>query len=178
MHCFIYVLSQIRKTPSRANDNFVFPYVYRCWLSRTPFYVSFLAPVAIVVIGNSIIFAMVIRQICGMSSKKLNKSETASLSQQFRGVAGVFILLGLSWIFAIFAIDDARLAFQYLFTIFNSLQGLFIFIFYCLMKRDIQKKLFCCESHSFPSSSSQKSSRGESDHTNNSMLVLCKSKIT
>ncbi|XP_064618167.1 adhesion G-protein coupled receptor G6-like isoform X2 [Liolophura sinensis] len=133
---------------SLANDKL-------CWLNRVAFYVTFLAPVGIVLIGNSIIFAMVVRQICGLSSKKLNKSETVSLSQQFRGVAGVFILLGLTWIFAIFAIGDASPAFQYLFTIFNSLQGLFIFIFFCLMKRDIQKRMFCCDSQSFPSSSSR-----------------------
>jgi hypothetical protein len=43
-------------------------------------------------------------------------------SQQLRGVVGVAILLGLTWAFAIFAIDQASVAFYYLFAIFNSLQ--------------------------------------------------------
>ena len=37
-------------------------------------------------------------------------------------------LPGLSWVFAFFAIEDARVVFQYLFTITTSLQGLLIFL--------------------------------------------------
>jgi hypothetical protein len=57
------------------------------------------------------------------------------------------VLLGLTWAFAIFAIGNGGIIFQYLFTIFNSLQGLFICIFYCVLKTDAQqawkKKLGC-----------------------------------
>ena len=40
----------------------------------------------------------------------------------YRGIVGVAILLGLTWIFAVFAIDQASVVFYYLFAIFNSLQ--------------------------------------------------------
>ncbi|XP_066913182.1 adhesion G-protein coupled receptor G2-like, partial [Clytia hemisphaerica] len=38
-------------------------------------------------------------------------------------------LLGLTWIFGLLAVGETRLVFQYLFCIFNSLQGAFIFYF-------------------------------------------------
>ncbi|XP_070567270.1 adhesion G-protein coupled receptor G2-like [Ptychodera flava] len=56
------------------------------------------------------------------------------------------VLLGLTWAFAIFAVGEASLLFNYLFAIFNSLQGLFIFVFHCAMKKEVRKgwkKKFC-----------------------------------
>ena len=49
------------------------------------------------------------------------------------------ILLGLTWLFGIFAIGDLRLTFQWLFCITNSTQGLFLFIFHTVRNPDIQK---------------------------------------
>ena len=46
------------------------------------------------------------------------------------------VLFGLTWVFAAFTVNDASIAFQFLFAIFNSLQGFFIFLFYCVVSRD------------------------------------------
>ena len=55
------------------------------------------------------------------------------------------VLLGLTWIFGILAIDDAKLPIQYLFCIFNSLQGMFVFIFFVILparkKQQLRKHL-------------------------------------
>ncbi|XP_036355555.1 adhesion G-protein coupled receptor G2-like [Octopus sinensis] len=45
-------------------------------------------------------------------------------------------LLGFTWVFAFFAVSRATKVFDYLFSIFNTLQGMFIFTFYCLYKKD------------------------------------------
>lgn len=45
-----------------------------------------------------------------------------STVQRLRGAIGVVFLLGLSWLFAIFAIGQASVAFYYLFAVFNSMQ--------------------------------------------------------
>lgn len=74
------------------------------------------------------------------SSKKITKSDNkSSISQRLKGAIALIVLLGLTWAFAIFSIDGGGIVFQYLFTIFNSLQGLFIFIFYCLLKTEAQQ---------------------------------------
>ncbi|XP_062597425.1 adhesion G-protein coupled receptor G2-like isoform X2 [Saccostrea cucullata] len=117
-----------------------------CWLNPIPFYAAFLAPVAIIMIINFIVFAMVLRQLLGAATKNLNKTDSTKTSSRLRGAVTLVIMLGLTWVFAILAIDGGAPVFQYLFTIFNSLQGLFIFVFHCLLKTDAQKawKRACC----------------------------------
>ncbi|CAL1538527.1 unnamed protein product [Lymnaea stagnalis] len=107
-----------------------------CWIHNPAFYGAFVGPVCVILLINCMAFGLVVRQLMSMSSTKLNKTDRNSTIQRLRGAVGVVILLGLSWIFAIFAIDQASVVFYYLFAIFNSLQGLFIFIFYCLLKKD------------------------------------------
>ena len=51
------------------------------------------------------------------------------------------ILLGLTWLFGILALDDAKLVFQYLFCIFNALQGFFVFLFFCVLPHGTRKHL-------------------------------------
>lgn len=117
-----------------------------CWLNPVPFYAAFLAPVAIIIIINFIVFFMVLRQLWGASTKNLNKTDSTKTSSRLRGAVTLVIMLGLTWVFAILAIDGGAPVFQYLFTVFNSLQGLFIFVFHCLLKTDAQKawKKACC----------------------------------
>ncbi|XP_048769035.2 adhesion G-protein coupled receptor G2-like isoform X2 [Ostrea edulis] len=117
-----------------------------CWLNPIPFYASFLAPVALIIIINFIVFIMVLRQLMGAATKNIDKSDRSKTSSRLRGAVTLVIMLGLTWVFAILAIDGGAPVFQYLFTIFNSLQGLFIFVFHCLLKTDAQKawKRTCC----------------------------------
>ncbi|KAL8588189.1 hypothetical protein ACOMHN_063585 [Nucella lapillus] len=109
-----------------------------CWLKTVPFYAAFVGPVGVILFINFTVFALVLRQILGLSSERKTKrtTDTFSVTQQLRGATGVAILLGLTWIFAIFAIGSASVPLYYLFAIFNTLQGVWIFVFYCLMKRE------------------------------------------
>ncbi|XP_033740678.1 adhesion G-protein coupled receptor G6-like isoform X2 [Pecten maximus] len=119
-----------------------------CWLDAIPFYGAFLAPVLLVLILNTIAFVMVTRQLFGMSSRKITKSDKSSTVSRLRGAVGVVILLGLTWLFAIFAVrGTGGIIVQYLFTILNSLQGLFVFIFYCFLHKEARKNWArtCCD---------------------------------
>ena len=62
-------------------------------------------------------------------------------------IGGVMSLFGLTWLFAILTISvpGLREIFQILFTIFNSFQGFFIFLFFCVLNkeaRDSWRELF------------------------------------
>lgn len=119
-----------------------------CWLKDLAFYIAFVGPVGLILVINFLAFGLVLRQILGLAGRKLNKSDSFSVAQRLRGAVGVAILLGLTWIFALFAIDRASVVFYYLFAIFNSLQGLWIFVFYCLLKKEARsawrRALPCC----------------------------------
>nr|KAG5699357.1 hypothetical protein BaRGS_008265 [Batillaria attramentaria] len=93
-----------------------------CWLKGVAFYAAFVAPVCLILLLNFIAFALVLRTILGLSGRKLNKSDSFTTAQQLRGAIGVVILLGLTWVFGVLAIDQASVVFYYLFAIFNSLQ--------------------------------------------------------
>ena len=62
-------------------------------------------------------------------------------------IMGLMALFGLTWVFAAFTVSDASTAFQFLFAIFNSLQGFFIFLFFCVFGkegRELWLKVLCC----------------------------------
>lgn len=56
-----------------------------------------------------------------------------------QGALAIEVLLGLTWVFGYFFINKETVAVAYIFTILNSLQGLFIFIFHCAMNRKVKK---------------------------------------
>ena len=49
-----------------------------------------------------------------------------------RGAAVLMFLLGLTWTFGLLYLNIQTIVWAYVFTAFNSLQGLFIFLFHCV----------------------------------------------
>lgn len=56
-----------------------------------------------------------------------------------KGAVLLLPLLGLTWTFGLLAVNSETIVFQYLFTIFNSLQGCFVFIFHCIMNSEVRQ---------------------------------------
>ena len=101
-----------------------------------PFFIAVAGPVILILIQNLIVLVLVLRGIAQSREKKKAKQE------KFASVRIAFacsVLLGTTWIFGVLAIGDLRDIFQWLFCIFNSLQGFFIFIFYCLRNAEARK---------------------------------------
>ncbi|KAL8572517.1 hypothetical protein ACOMHN_019556 [Nucella lapillus] len=59
-----------------------------------------------------------------------------------KGAVVLVVLLGLTWVFGILYLDNLyhTLVFSYIFTVLNTLQGLFIFFFHCLLNDKVQKE--------------------------------------
>uniref|UniRef100_A0A8C9X5B3 Si:ch1073-186i23.1 n=1 Tax=Sander lucioperca TaxID=283035 RepID=A0A8C9X5B3_SANLU len=53
-------------------------------------------------------------------------------------------LMGLTWSFGLFFLNESSIVMAYLFTIFNTLQGMFIFIFHCLLQKKVRKEYSKC----------------------------------
>ena len=83
----------------------------------------------------------------GTKEKAVDKK---SIIRLMISIGGVMFLFGLTWLFAILTFQSTqgvRDTFLILFTVFNSLQGFFIFMFICVISsdaRDEWKKVFKC----------------------------------
>ncbi|XP_072536592.1 adhesion G-protein coupled receptor G6 isoform X7 [Salminus brasiliensis] len=119
-----------------------------CWIrSKVVFYVTCVAYFSIIFLMNVAMFIVVMMQICGRNGKRTNRTLREEVLRNLRSVVSLTFLLGMTWGFAFFAWGPVNLAFMYLFSIFNSLQGLFIFIFHCALKENVQKqwrRYLCC----------------------------------
>ncbi|XP_028418096.1 adhesion G-protein coupled receptor G6-like [Dendronephthya gigantea] len=111
-----------------------------CRLHGVPFIVAFLTPTALIIVGNIVAFCFIIRSMVTSGAKVTSDKKTTGYQQARRGIA-IMVLLGLTWLFGILAIGDAKLVFQYLFCIFNTLQGLFVFIFFVVLPTGTRRQL-------------------------------------
>nr|XP_046147572.1 adhesion G-protein coupled receptor G6 isoform X15 [Oncorhynchus gorbuscha] len=112
-----------------------------CWIrSQVVFYVTCVGYFSVLFLLNVAMFIVVMIQICGRNGKRSNHTLREEVLRNLRSVISLTFLLGMTWGFAFFAWGPVNLAFMYLFSIFNSLQGLFIFIFHCALKENVQKQ--------------------------------------
>ncbi|XP_036270168.1 adhesion G-protein coupled receptor G6 isoform X3 [Pipistrellus kuhlii] len=119
-----------------------------CWIQDpVVFYVTCAGYFGIMFLLNVAMFIVVMVQICGRNGKRSNRTLREEVLRNMRSVVSLTFLLGMTWGFAFFAWGPLYIPFTYLFSIFNSLQGLFIFIFHCAMKENVQKQWrrhLCC----------------------------------
>uniref|UniRef100_A0A286XEE8 Adhesion G-protein coupled receptor G6 n=1 Tax=Cavia porcellus TaxID=10141 RepID=A0A286XEE8_CAVPO len=119
-----------------------------CWIQDpVVFYVTCAGYFGVMFFLNVAMFIVVMVQICGRNGKRSNRTLREEVLRNLRSVVSLTFLLGMTWGFAFFAWGPLNIPFMYLFSIFNSLQGLFIFIFHCAMKENVQKQWrrhLCC----------------------------------
>lgn len=97
---------------------------HSCWLKNDiAFYVAVVAYFCVIFLFNLIMFIVVLIQLCRIKRQNPHNALHRTTLQDARSVAGLTILLGLTWGFAFFAWGPLNLPFMYLFAIFNSLQG-------------------------------------------------------
>ncbi|KAI8490097.1 hypothetical protein Bbelb_321670 [Branchiostoma belcheri] len=127
-----------------------------CWLAQVPLQYAFLLPAGLIMTFNIAVFSIVMYRLINREKKQKkltggqkNEADHQWVTRQLRRAFSIMVLFGLTWVFGFFfVIDDntARTVFAYLFCICNTLQGLFIFIFHCVMREDVQKwrrEFFC-----------------------------------
>ncbi|KAG5268070.1 hypothetical protein AALO_G00207910 [Alosa alosa] len=119
-----------------------------CWFRNDiAFYVGVVAYFCLVFVLNMSMFVVVMVQLNRVKRQNPQNNQHRSHLQDLRSIAGLTFLLGLTWGFAFFAWGPVNLAFMYLFAIFNSLQGFFIFVFHCALKDNVRRQwriYLCC----------------------------------
>ncbi|XP_008578143.1 PREDICTED: G-protein coupled receptor 64 isoform X5 [Galeopterus variegatus] len=136
-----YGLGSYGKFPNGSPDDF-------CWInSNTVFYITVVGYFCVIFLVNVSMFIVVLVQLCRIKKKKQLGAQRKTSIQDLRSIAGLTFLLGITWGFAFFAWGPVNITFVYLFAIFNTLQGFFIFIFYCVAKDNVRKqwrRYLCC----------------------------------
>ncbi|ESN94800.1 hypothetical protein HELRODRAFT_180146 [Helobdella robusta] len=112
-----------------------------CWLAKEAFYFAFLLPLALVILANTCMFVMIIKGISCDRPKGMitNQSQSQLVWLQVQVALCCFVIMGLTWTFAFFAYGKASVVMYFLFAIFNSLQGLFIFLLFNLREKLVRQ---------------------------------------
>ena len=113
------------------------------------FFGAFLGPIVLVIVFNTVIFALVIRIIVKQNLEKnkrirdkylLTKMEVFKLTLS---IWGLMLLFGLTWLISIFTFvstnRDASFALQFIFAFFNALQGFWIFFFLVVLNSEARQ---------------------------------------
>uniref|UniRef100_A0A8D2KSL9 Uncharacterized protein n=1 Tax=Varanus komodoensis TaxID=61221 RepID=A0A8D2KSL9_VARKO len=131
MYVFGYGIPAMIVAISAAINPSAYGTSFHCWLSpEKGFNWSFLGPVcAIIVVSND--------QFSFCKNNKMNGFYLfICLLLTFKAIAHVFIL-GMTWFLGLFQFGTAAVVMAYLFTIFNSVQGFFIFLVHCLLNKKV-----------------------------------------
>ncbi|XP_035888261.1 adhesion G protein-coupled receptor E2-like [Phyllostomus discolor] len=122
------------------------PHLYgtaaRCWLHpEKGFMWGFLGPVCAIISVNLAFFLMTLwilkSKLSSLNTDVSTLQNTKMLT--FKAMAQLFIL-GCTWCLGILQVGPAAQAMAYLFTIINSLQGVFIFLVYCLLSQQVREQ--------------------------------------
>ena len=110
--------------------------LHSCFLSQIGTLIgTFLVPIFLILVINVVIFIWVITVVIRHAREKAARTDKAMNKKQILrmtiSISGVLFLFGLSRLFFVFtfSVSGLRETFQILFTVFNSLQGFFVFAF-------------------------------------------------
>lgn len=113
---------------------FLYFFSSSCWLKNDiAFYVAVVAYFCIIFVLNLSMFVVVMVHLRRIKRQNPHNNQYRSSLHDLRSIAGLTFLLGLTWGFAFFAWGPVKLAFMYLFSILNSLQGEKQYYIICFM---------------------------------------------
>ncbi|XP_046863918.1 neurogenic locus notch homolog protein 1-like isoform X8 [Xenia sp. Carnegie-2017] len=109
-----------------------------CWLSvESKLILAFIVPASLVITANTVVLFMVIYKV--LNSHKVRQQENLQkVKTGLKATIVVLPLLGLTWLFGLMTFNRETIVFRYLFAIFNSAQGIFIFLFHCVLNKQMR----------------------------------------
>ena len=132
------VLFTLKCTITMFNLMFTSP-ISSCRAQSWPFYFGLIVPFGLIYIFNVAIFIIIISSMIrrtNLQKNIANGDKHKKLKENFWITVGLTILLGVSWVFGMLATaglpNYIRIPFDIVFTVLASLQGVFVFLFYCV----------------------------------------------
>ncbi|XP_065916119.1 uncharacterized protein [Dysidea avara] len=120
-----------------------------CWISTDDGTIwAFAGPMLLIVTVNTVILFMVFYVLYKTKSQKM-RADTAKriavVKSLLKATVVLLPLLGLTWVFGLLAVNKNTSVFAWLFTVLNSLQGLFLLSFHVIRNDKVRariKKIF------------------------------------
>lgn len=87
-----------------------------------------------------VVIVVLVRHTRNSLARKKESLNTKTVLRIMTSLIGVMFLFGLTWLFGALTIrvQGVRLASQLLFAIFSSFQGFFIFVFFCVLSKEVR----------------------------------------
>ncbi|XP_028251689.1 adhesion G-protein coupled receptor G2-like [Parambassis ranga] len=102
-----------------------------CWISDAALHQGVnVGYYAVVFAFTFSIFIVTVRQITFFPSAKEKVQGCSTTKTNYFSIVGLFLLLGITWAFAFFSHGPLLIPSYYIFTILNTFQGFFLFIYY------------------------------------------------
>ncbi|XP_033007620.1 adhesion G protein-coupled receptor L2 isoform X13 [Lacerta agilis] len=131
-----------------------------CWLKVDNYFIwSFIGPVTFIILLNIIFLVITLYKMVKHSNtlkpdssrlENINYEDNKPFIKSWAlGAFALLCLLGLTWSFGLLYVNDETIVMAYLFTVFNSFQGMFIFIFHCALQKKVRKEYGKCFRHSY-----------------------------
>ncbi|XP_032382303.1 adhesion G protein-coupled receptor L4 [Etheostoma spectabile] len=115
-----------------------------CWLSTENHFIwSFIGPACLIILVNLLAFGVIIYKVYRHTAvKRPEISHYENIRSCARGALALLFVLGATWTLGVLHILNETTLTAYLFTIANAFQGMFIFIFLCVLSRKIQEEYY------------------------------------
>ncbi|XP_064200988.1 adhesion G protein-coupled receptor L3-like isoform X4 [Anguilla rostrata] len=117
-----------------------------CWLRLDTYFIwSFIGPATLIIMLNVVFLGIALYKMFHHTAiLKPDSGCLDNIKSWVIGAIALLCLLGLTWAFGLMYINESTVVMAYLFTIFNSLQGMFIFIFHCVLQKKVRKEYGKC----------------------------------
>ncbi|CAH1263352.1 ADGRL2 [Branchiostoma lanceolatum] len=114
-----------------------------CWLAVKNYFIfSFVGPMLFVILVNIGFLIMTLKIIhTKRSTRKSKETRGKKIRHWVRVSLSLIFVLGVTWALGVLYIVKETVFFAYVFAIINSLQGLFILIFHCLLNEKVQDEM-------------------------------------
>ncbi|XP_007638552.1 adhesion G protein-coupled receptor L2 isoform X5 [Cricetulus griseus] len=120
-----------------------------CWLHVDNYFIwSFIGPVTFIILLNIIFLVITLcKMVKHSNTLKPDSSRLENIKSWVLGAFALLCLLGLTWSFGLLFVNEETVVMAYLFTTFNTFQGVFIFIFHCALQKKVRKEYGKCFRH-------------------------------
>ncbi|XP_043088264.1 adhesion G-protein coupled receptor G2-like [Puntigrus tetrazona] len=113
-----------------------------CWITNP--YIHYIVNIgyyALVFIFTTGIFIMIVTKVVQARNIKAVDGKRKTFRKQLMMVLSLFLLFGLTWSVAFFSYGPMLIPSYYIFTVFNSFQGFFLFLYYYHIHNDVASNL-------------------------------------